>query len=224
MSDSILMAELLEEICQRLEAGESVDMHLYTAKHPELASQLEQLVPAMTVLGELSQSTADTANKSQESASSNHPPLGDYRLVGQIGRGGMGVVYEAEQMSLARRVAVKILPFASLWTESALERFRNEVRIAAMLEHPNIVPIYGMGCERSVCFYAMKLVDGCSLSDVIRLRQATIDPILPISPKNADTIVASVTTTIIGNDNWYHAVARLGQSAATARTTEWRVS
>ena len=93
MSDSLLMAELLEEICQRLEAGESVDMHLYAAKHPELASQLQQLVPAMTVLGELSQSSADTANKSQDSATPNYPPLGDYRLVGQIGRGGMGVVY-----------------------------------------------------------------------------------------------------------------------------------
>ncbi len=221
MSDSLLMAELLEEICQRLEAGESVDMHLYADKHPELASQLEQLVPAMTVLGELSQS-ADTASKSQESPTPNYPPLGDYRLVGQIGRGGMGVVYEAEQMSLARRVAVKILPFASLWTERALDRFRNEVRIAAMLEHPNIVPIYVMGCERGVYFYAMKMVDGCSLSDVIRLRQATIhpihpiNPIKPISPTNADTVVASVTTTVIGNDNWYDASARLGQAAASA--------
>lgn len=131
----------------------------------------------------------------------------------------MGVVYEAEQMSLSRRVAVKILPFASLWTESALERFRNEVRIAAMLEHPNIVPIYGMGCERGVHFYAMKLVDGCSLSDVIKLRQATINPInpiLPFIPTKSDTIVTSVTTAAIGDNNWYHAVARLGQAAATA--------
>jgi serine/threonine protein kinase len=77
-------------------------------------------------------------------------------------------VYEAEQLSLGRRVAVKVLPFAALWPEMAVERFRHEVQVAARLEHPHIVPIYGVGCERGVHFYVMKLIDGCSLADVIR--------------------------------------------------------
>ncbi len=84
----------------------------------------------------------------------------------------MGVVYEAEQLSLSRRVAVKVLPFASLWPESVLERFRQEVRIAASLEHPHMLQIYGYGCEHGVHFYSMKLVDGGSLADVIRQRNS----------------------------------------------------
>src|SRR5262249_57904438 len=75
-------------------------------------------------------------------------PLGDFRIVRELGRGGMGVVYEAEQLSLGRRVALKVLPFAAALDPRQLQRFKNEVHAAAQLHHSNIVPVYAVGCER----------------------------------------------------------------------------
>src|SRR5205085_12517278 len=93
--------------------------------------------------------------------------LGDFRIVREIGRGGMGVVYEAVQMSLGRRVALKVLPFAAALDAKQLQRFQNEAQAAAQLHHTNIVPVYAVGCERGVHYYAMQLIDGQSLAQVI---------------------------------------------------------
>jgi tetratricopeptide (TPR) repeat protein len=99
--------------------------------------------------------------------------LGDFRIVREVGRGGMGVVYEAEQISLGRRVALKMLPFAAALDGKKLQRFQNEARAAAGLHHTNIVPVYSVGCERGVHYYAMQFIDGQPLSDLIhQLRQA----------------------------------------------------
>jgi len=122
--------------------------------------------------------------------------IGSYKLHEKIGEAGMGIVCAAEQTSFSRRVALKILPSASLWSENALERFRKVVRITATLEHPNFVPIYEMGYEQSVHFYAMKLVDGCSLAEVITHRgQETAKQASDAndSPASAETVVAAVT-------------------------------
>lgn len=89
--------------------------------------------------------------------------LGDFRLIREIGRGGMGVVYEAEQMSLGRRVALKTLPMAGLLNERQLQRFKNEAHAAALLHHPHIVPVHSIGIDRGVHFYAMQYVDGFNL-------------------------------------------------------------
>jgi hypothetical protein len=93
--------------------------------------------------------------------------LGDFRLLREIGRGGMGVVYEAEQLSLGRRVALKVLPFAAVLDPRQLRRFKSEAQAAALLKHPHIVSVYSVGCERAVHFYAMERVDGWSLAEVI---------------------------------------------------------
>ncbi len=93
--------------------------------------------------------------------------LGDFRLVREIGRGGMGIVYEAEQVSLNRRVAVKVLPFAAGLDPKQLQRFRNEAQTAALLNHPNIVPVHAVGCDHGVHYFAMQLVEGRSLAAVI---------------------------------------------------------
>ena len=86
--------------------------------------------------------------------------LGDFRLLREIGRGGMGVVYEAQQISLGRRVALKVLPFAAVLDSRQIARFKHEAQSAAQLNHPNIVSVFAVGVERGVHFYAMQLIDG----------------------------------------------------------------
>jgi len=93
--------------------------------------------------------------------------VGDFRLLREIGRGGMGVVYEAEQISLGRRVALKVLPFASAIDSRHLQRFRNEARAAAQLHHSNIVPVYAVGADGGVHYYAMQCIEGQSLAQLV---------------------------------------------------------
>src|SRR6266487_2074503 len=94
----------------------------------------------------------------EESATAK--PLGDFKLIREIGRGGMGVVYEAVQLSLGRRVALKVLPFAAAYDAKQLQRFRTEASAAAQLHHTNIVPVFAVGQDRGVHFYAMQLIEG----------------------------------------------------------------
>src|SRR5262249_34891033 len=91
---------------------------------------------------------------------------GHLRPVPAVGRGGMGVVYEAEQISLGRRVALKVLPFAATMDPRQLQRFHNEARAAASLHHEHVVPVYAVGCERGVHYDAMQFIDGQTLAQV----------------------------------------------------------
>jgi serine/threonine protein kinase len=93
--------------------------------------------------------------------------LGDFELIREIGRGGMGVVYESRQTSLNRRVALKILPPGLGLTDVAVRRFEREAQAAAKLHHTNIVPVHAIGQESGCHFYAMELVDGQSLSEIL---------------------------------------------------------
>jgi serine/threonine protein kinase/predicted Zn-dependent protease len=149
--------------------------------------------------------------------------LGDFEILREIGRGGMGVVHEARQVSLNRRVALKVLPPGLGLTETAVRRFGREARAAAKLHHTNIVPVYAIGEEEGCHFYAMELVEGDSLSHILNdLRGGTSNPLLEAtvartsaedSPKQ--TTGAAVTTsgglseTGSGSREWFDAVARL---------------
>src|SRR5262249_4874465 len=95
--------------------------------------------------------------------------LGDYRLVRELGRGGMGIVFEAMQESLGRKVALKVLRGTALLEEKAVRRFHREAETLANLRHPNIVPVYCVGEQNGTHYYAMELVEGLPLSRVIRL-------------------------------------------------------
>ncbi|MBI4606370.1 MAG: tetratricopeptide repeat protein [Planctomycetes bacterium] len=92
----------------------------------------------------------------------------DFRIIDEAGRGGMGIVYEAWQISLDRRVALKVLPASLLAEEKAVERFRREARVAASLNHPNVVGVYSMGVEAGTPFYAMEFIDGETLNRIQR--------------------------------------------------------
>src|SRR5262249_38447146 len=103
--------------------------------------------------------------------------LGDYRIVREVGPGGMGVVYEARQVALGRRVALKVVPCAAALDARQLQRFKNEAQAAACLHHTNIVPVYAVGCERGVHYYAMQFIDGQTLDALIQeMRQRVRAP------------------------------------------------
>lgn len=165
------LADLLADLVSRLQSGEQVDLNDCIRGHPEYAEQLAEFLPAMLTLADLghSQSSVPSAVALADESSRSVPcELGDFRIVREIGRGGMGIVYEAEQLSLGRRVALKVLPFAAMLDPRQMQRFQNEARAAASLKHANIVQVYSVGCERGVHYYAMEFVEGQSLAELIR--------------------------------------------------------
>jgi hypothetical protein len=171
-----ILAELVEEFVARREYGEAISPSEFAAQHPEQAEALLSLLPAWEVMAELSPSAQkrdDLGSVGAENSGACLGVLGDFRILREVGRGGMGVVYEAEQVSLGRRVALKILPFAGALDSHQLRRFRTEAQAAAQLHHTNIVPVFWIGCEQGVHYYAMQFIEGRSLAEVIReLRQA----------------------------------------------------
>jgi len=141
-------------------------------EYPEIADELAACLDALGFVHQVVPQLRDQA----KDATGERPKLpdvqpvgslGDFQILREIGRGGMGVVYEAEQISLGRRVALKVLPFAAMLDERQLKRFQNEARAAASLKHANIVSVYSVGCERAVHFYAMEYVEGQTLAEVI---------------------------------------------------------
>ncbi|MCH7685332.1 MAG: serine/threonine protein kinase [Planctomycetes bacterium] len=155
------------EVSAKLESGQSVDLDALADKHPQHTGRLRKLLPTLQAIAELGHSIAGTNHDVAENHVSTKDVLGDFRIIREIGRGGMGVVYEAEQISLNRRVALKVLPFASMLDQRQLQRFKNEAMAAAQLDHPNIVHLHGTGCERGVHYYAMQFIEGDTLAAVI---------------------------------------------------------
>jgi serine/threonine protein kinase len=161
-----LAAELLEELAARLQAGERLDLEACIQKHPECAERLRRLLPTVQVLADLGGSS-ESVQPPVADGSLTPGVLGDFRILREVGRGGMGIVYEAEQISLGRRVALKVLPFASTLDPKQLQRFKNEAQEAAHLQHQNIVPVYATGCERGVHYYAMQFIEGQTLAAIV---------------------------------------------------------
>src|SRR4029077_9793733 len=122
----------------------------------EHADQLSRLLPAVQALAALDKSGQSGSFPAHDSDPASGV-LGDFQIIREVGRGGMGIVYEAEQISLCRKVALKVLPFAAAMDPKQLQRFKNEAQAAAQLHHTNIVPVFGVGCERGVHYYAMQL-------------------------------------------------------------------
>jgi serine/threonine protein kinase len=174
-ASDLALGVLVDELTAKLQAGEPFDLQAHIRAYPQYAEQLRRLLPALHMLADLGRSVVagaacavPVAAPSEEAVGT----LGDFRLVREIGRGGMGVVYEAEQISLGRRVALKVLPFAAAMDARQLQRFKNEAQAAAQLHHTNIVPVISVGCERGVHYYAMQFIDGHTLAAVIHeLRQ-----------------------------------------------------
>jgi serine/threonine protein kinase len=157
-----------QEYLAELEAGRRPRRAEFVARYPEVADQLPPYLDALDMVHSAAPLLHSTGAGPTVADQPLPPePLGDFVIVREIGRGGMGVVYEAVQLSLGRRVALKVLPFAAALDAKQLQRFQNEARAAAQLHHTNIVPVYGVGVERGVHYYAMQLIDGQNLADLI---------------------------------------------------------
>jgi eukaryotic-like serine/threonine-protein kinase len=206
------------------------DPETVLARYPEFAADLREFfaaqqraqrlaAPLQTILR-----TGRPAN-GPEAAINLPSPLGDFRIIREVGRGGMGIVYEAEQLSLGRRVALKILPFAATMDPRHLQRFQNEARAAASLEHPHIVPVHGVGCERGVHYYAMKFIDGQSLAAIIESKRRLAEPRPPRSGQSPESAPFSTGR---GSDNTCPIAARSTRhgprdAAAFRQIAEWGI-
>jgi serine/threonine protein kinase len=208
--DTPHMVAALEVYQEALRAGRRVDRAEFLAAHPEVADQLSEYLRAL----EMIQSVAGEMTPSDRPEDDRSPLgtgdlLGDFRILREVGRGGMGVVYEAVQLGLPdRRVALKVLPVSSSLDPRTLQRFRVETQAAACLNHPNIVPVFSAGCEQGVPFYAMPLIKGRSLAEILRtLRSDDKAPVLTPLPSVAGKGLVTP---------WPVMVAHLGLQAAEA--------
>jgi serine/threonine protein kinase len=188
---------LAEEFAARWRRGERPSVDEYAARHPELADDIRSLFPTLMLL---------------EQAAPAGPPtrLGEFRVGREIGRGGMGVVYEAEQEPLGRRVALKVLPPETLPDPVRRERFRREARAAARLHHTNIVPVFAVGEQEGRLYFAMQYIEGRGLDEVLAdLRRRR-------GPTPGSTATGTPTDLTGDGSGHYRAAARVALQSAEA--------
>ena len=221
IDDPRLLAAVKEYMAD-VEAGRRPDIAELLAKNRDIGDELRACIQGLAFVhsaaaqmnpsGSSAAKTMAPPGMGPTGASIPPQPLGDFKLIREIGRGGMGIVYEALQLSLGRSVAVKVLPLAAALDPNHLQRFKNEAQAAAQLHHTNIVPVYAVGCERSVHFYAMQLIDGQSLDDVIEnLRAGKPGEGADSSPSQTLSVLRQGRRT-----EYFRAVAKLGLQAAEA--------
>lgn len=226
------LTSVLDEYLASLETGSPLDQARLLEEHADLAGVLRVHFRSLEGLHQLA-AGADTALPVvPPRAVDTTGTIGDFELVREVGRGGMGIVYEARQISLNRRVAVKVLPFAAVLNPNQIARFRTEAQAAAQINHPNIVPVFAVGVERGIHYYAMEFVDGQPLDRVIqqlgqnRARQpAGLKTTLNFSPGghgdtrgvgSALTLQSQLQSIKRHSKEHFEAVARLGVQAAQA--------
>jgi serine/threonine protein kinase/WD40 repeat protein/tetratricopeptide (TPR) repeat protein len=168
-SDLDTVGALAESFLARYRRGERPSLIEYAEKYPELSEQIRELFPALVVMEELGSVEGAGIGTTPAAVPGKVPEqLGDYRILREVGRGGMGIVYEAVQQSLGRHVALKVLPAHGLLSPTHLERFRREARAAARLHHTNIVPVHGVGEHEGFHYYAMQFIQGQGLDEVLK--------------------------------------------------------
>jgi WD40 repeat protein len=192
---------LAEEFLDRKRRGEHPALREYVERHPELAEEIRDLFPALLMMEDLGEDSGGTtgslAAETGVALGIRLERLGDYRILREIGRGGMGVVYEAEQESLGRRVALKVLSAGLLLDPKQVRRFEREAKAAARLHHTNIVPVFGVGRQDGHHYFVMQFIAGLGLDlvldDLRRLRRAKSEASPAVEPVPAANRVAGLT-------------------------------
>ena len=159
---------LAEEFAARYRRGERPSLQEYVDRCPEMAAEIRELFPALVVVERAEDALEDaTGLSAADHATPRLTQLGDFRILREIGRGGMGVVYEAEQVSLGRRVALKTLPTQMIRDANQRRRFEREAKAAGKLHHTNIVPVFGVGEHDGIAYYVMQFIQGLGLDEVL---------------------------------------------------------
>ncbi|HEY1377680.1 MAG TPA: serine/threonine-protein kinase [Gemmataceae bacterium] len=183
------LAALLDDLSRQRRAGATPDLDPITRQHPDLADELRQLWAAAQMADALARPAPPTLPAAPTPADPEPPrTFGDFELVRELGRGGMGVVYEARQRSLNRTVALKMVLRGDLASAADQARFRAEAEAAARLVHPNIVQVYEVGDVAGQPYFAMQYVPGPTLAR--RLADG------PLPPREAASLVAAVARAV----------------------------
>ncbi len=198
------LVELLDGYLAELQSGRRPDRVKLLAQHPDLAAQLEQCLSGIEFIHQASVVRPTSEPLGQ---------LGDFRIVREVGRGGMGVVYEAEQVTLKRRVALKVLRYGAAADSEAMQRFQREAETVATLHHTNIVPIFAIGCENGVNYYAMQFIEGRSLADSFQRNPGEPGG---VSPRTFSATVQVRGLTPPGSPDQSSEIANWGLQAAEA--------
>ena len=172
--------QIADEFANRLAANEDVDPAEYVARYPELANQIRDLFPLVLQMHRQHDEHIDRAGHNVDLQR-----VGDYQIIGEIGRGGMGVVYEAVDESLGRHVAVKVLPAMHTLSSLRVARFEREARAAASLHHTNIVPVFGFGEIDGQHYYVMQLIDGVSLAEWVRKEHESAHEVVDVDASSS---------------------------------------
>ena len=169
--------EVANEFAELIRRGENPVVDQFADEHPDIADKIRQLFPILEMMERHGDSRDSwSANELEnaafqsidDSAASSAPErLGDFRIIREIGRGGMGIVYEAEQESLGRIVALKVLPISAQFDQRRQFRFKQESRASAKLHHTNIVPVFGVGTQDGLSYFVMQYIDGKPLNELV---------------------------------------------------------
>jgi serine/threonine protein kinase/WD40 repeat protein len=198
-SDREPVERLAEEFAERYRRGERPSLTEYVQRYPDLAGEIRELFPALVLMEQFgSVAGAPLGPDAGTVAGDGARPqqLGEYRILREVGRGGMGVVYEAVQESLGRHVALKVLPASALLNPTYLERFRREAKAAARLHHSNIVPVFGTGAHAGIHYYAMQFIHGQGLDAVLHELKLMRSPPANAPPR-ASPLTASIAEALL---------------------------
>ncbi|MEZ6061459.1 MAG: protein kinase [Planctomycetaceae bacterium] len=195
---AVLLDNIADEFAKRQRAGEDPDVEEYVQRHPKLEAEIRQILGTLCRIEIARPETFGAGDCKPLSGADGAEltQLGDYRILREIGRGGMGVVFEAEQVSLGRRVALKALPNASQLDPRQFARFQLEARATARLEHPNIVPVHGVGEDNNLHYFTMQFIDGPGLGEVLNEVRLLRDQHVP----SADSDISVVARTLCSGE------------------------
>src|SRR5579871_4185436 len=161
---------IADEFVEAFRQGKRPSVEEFALRYPAHAAEIHDILPALLLM-EKAKSLDDEREQHRRAKDlAAAPPLkllGDYQILREVGRGGMGVVYEAQQLSLGRHVAIKVLPAHTLLDPRHLGRFQREARSAAKLHHTNIVPVFGVGEQDGLHYYVMQFIQGLGLDLVL---------------------------------------------------------
>ena len=221
--DDPRVVRALEQYMADLEAGRAPDRAALLAEYADVAGPLADCLGGLDLLAGVKGpgSGVKSGGSDLTPQPSSLTPLQDFRLIREIGRGGMGVVYEAEQVALGRRVAVKVMPAAG---GGDYRRFRLEARAAGLLSHPHIVPVYAVGEADGVPYIAMRLIEGWSLAEVIAGKRpapgTTVSRAEPIDPTTDAAAPPAPPKPGVQADPWFAAGLTLQAADALAHAHE----